>query len=205
MTSPLCFPTSESLFKLLIPVIGSATWKSPAKTLPVLPGTNWRTNLTTSRPRRVRVLPSLNRRTQTCLPAWPQAKEAPRNPRSRIPTYHQSLGKTASLPLRKGNAILTKTFVSSVVHQDIWLKIVQKALPLPWKLVQPWLLLHPSQLWLQNLRNRKKTKQSMGLHTTQVLHWTPSCKDSHTRRIHSLWPRFTYALTHFWLYPRHSP
>ena len=144
MISPLCFPTSESLFKLLTPVIGSAKRKSPAKTLLVLLGTNWRTNPINPRPRRVRVLPSLNRRTRTRLPARPRAKEAPQNPRSRIPTCHPSSGKMASLPPRKGNAVSTKTFVSFAVRQDIWLKIVQKALPLLRKLAQPQLLPHPS-------------------------------------------------------------
>ena len=63
MISPLRFPTSKSSFKLSIPIIGSARRKSPAKTLPVLLGINQRTNPITPRPRRVRVLPSLNRRT----------------------------------------------------------------------------------------------------------------------------------------------
>ena len=160
--NPLHSPTSENSFKLLIPIIGSAKWKSPTKTLPELPGTN-RRNPIIPRPRRVRVLPSPNRRTRTRLPAQPRAKEAPRNPRSRILTYHPNSGRTASLPLRKGNAVSTKTFVSFAVRQDIWLKIVQKAPLLLRKLVQPQLLPHPSQLRLQNLRNRKKTKQSMGL------------------------------------------
>ena len=153
---PTMLLTSESSFKLSIPVIGSTRWKSPTKMLLELPGINQRTNLITPRPRRVRVLPSLNRRTQICLPARPQAKEAPQNPRSQIPTYHPNLGKTASLPLRKGNAVSTKTFVSSAVHQDIWLKIVQKALPLLQNLMQPQLLPHPSLPQLQNLRNRKR-------------------------------------------------
>ena len=203
MISPLHFPTSKSSFKLLIPVIGSAKRKSPTKTLLELPGTNQRTNLITPRPRRVRVLPSLNRRTQTHLLARPQAKEAPRNPRSWIPTYRPS--STASLPLRKGSTISTKTFVSSAVCQDIWLKIVQKALPLLRKLVQLRLLPHPSLPWLRNLRNQKKTEQSMGLRTTWGLCWTPSCEDSHTQCIHSLWPRLTYTLTYFQLNPRHNP
>ena len=73
--SPLQFPTSENSFKLSIPIIGSARWKSPVKTLPELLGTNWRINLITPRPRRVRVLPSLNRRTRTCLPARPQQRK----------------------------------------------------------------------------------------------------------------------------------
>ena len=148
MISPLHFPTSESSFKLSIPVIGSARRKSPTKTLPELPGTNQRINPITPRPRRVRVLPSLNRRTQTRLPARPRAKEAPQNPRSRIPTCRPNLGKMASLPLRKGNADSTKTFVSFAVCQDIWLKIVRRALPLLRKLAQPRLLPHPSQLRL---------------------------------------------------------
>ena len=91
-TSPLCFPTSESLFKLSIPVIGSARRKFPVKMLPALLGTNQRTNPITPRLRRVRVLPSLNRRTRTHLLARPRAKEAPQNPRSRIPTCHPSSG-----------------------------------------------------------------------------------------------------------------
>ena len=166
--NPLCFQTSESSSKLSIPVIGSAKQKSPAKTLPELPGTNQR-NPITPRLRRVRVLPNPNRRTRTCLPAQPRAKEAPQNPRSRIPTYRPNLGKTASLPLRKGNAVSTKNFVSFAVHQDIWLKIVQKAPPLLRKLTQPRLLLHPSQLRLRNLQNRKKTEQSTGLCMTRGL------------------------------------
>ena len=144
MISPLCFPTSESLFKLSIPIIGSTRQKSPMKTLPELPGTNQRINPITPRPRRVRVLPSLNRRTQTGLLAQPRAKEAPWNPRSRITTCHPNSGKMASLPLRKGNADLTKTFVSFAARQDIWLKIVRRALPPLRKLAQPRLLPHPS-------------------------------------------------------------
>ena len=74
MTSPLCFPTSKSLFKQSIPVIGSTRWKSPTKMLLVLPVTNQRINPTIPSLRRVRILPSLNRRTRTHLLARPQAK-----------------------------------------------------------------------------------------------------------------------------------
>ena len=78
-----------------------------------------------------------------------------------------------------------------------FMTIVQKALPLLQKLAQPQLLPH--------FRIEKKTKQSMALHTTRGLHWTPSCKDSHTWHIRSLRSRLTYTLTYFRLGSQHDP
>ena len=69
------------------------------------------------------------------------------------PDLLSKLRKDSSLPLRKDNTVSTKTFVSSVVCQDIWLKIVQKALLLLRKLAQPQLLPHLSLPRLRNLWN----------------------------------------------------
>ena len=53
------------------------------------------------------------------------------------PDLSSKLGKDGKLTSQERQAVSTKIFVSSAVHQDIWLKIVRKALPLLQKLAQP--------------------------------------------------------------------
>ena len=93
-------PTTLSDLRKLVQAIDSCYWECKVeisrKMLPGLPGINQR-NLITPRPRRVKVLQSLNRRTRTRLQAQPRAKEAPRNPRSQLPDLSSKLGKDDKL------------------------------------------------------------------------------------------------------------
>jgi len=54
-------------------------------------------------------------------------------------------------------------------------------------------------------QTQKKTEQSSRIHTTQGLHWTPSCEIHHSQCIHSFKPRLTHSFHDLWHSSWHDP
>ena len=152
---------------------------------------------TTPSPIRAKVLCSPSRRTWTSPLALHKAKVAPQSHRSLTPTSLWNSVKIGSWPNRKGSAVSTKTFVSSVVLLAIWLRTA-------WNVLKPKLVLQNSpRNQLQHLRpqpqTRKRTNQSSRLCMTQGLRWTPLCENSHPQHIRSFEPQLSNTLVNIWL------
>jgi len=95
--------------------------------------------------------------------------------------HFQNLAKMANWHLRNSNTIWTTSFVFSVELQDISQRTVWKQ-PLP----KP-ALSKPNRRTLNSPPQLpRKTKQSPGLCTTWVLHWSPLCETVFSLCIHSL-------------------